>query len=172
MIAFLKRVFVSRSTAGRVPTPQDLSVTKQHRNDRWDRCTASTGDWLIITTAGHRSANQRYFMHNSATVHHMHMQSTALDGSRSQLCNNTSTGVVRHQITKWRRLQKVLSYDVLHHTPALLFLSSPLLSLSFSFGLHNRYCPLKFNTAQCRLISNVSIQHVPDVRDVTSTVCG
>ena len=50
-IAFLKRVFGSRSTAGRVPTPQDLSVTKQHRNYRWDRCTASAGDWLIITTA-------------------------------------------------------------------------------------------------------------------------
>ena len=52
--AFLKRVFGSRSTAGRVPTMQDLSVTKQHRTDRWDRCTASTGDWLIIMTAGHR----------------------------------------------------------------------------------------------------------------------
>ena len=102
-IAFLKRVFGSRSTAGRVPTLQDLTVTKQHRNDRWDRCTASAGDWLIITTASHRSANQRYFMHNSATVHRMHMQSTALDSSHSQLCNDTSTGVVRHQITKWRR---------------------------------------------------------------------
>ena len=113
-IAFLKRVFGSRSTAGRVPTPQDLSVTKQHRNDRWDRCTASAGDWLIIMTAGHRSANQRYIMHNSATVHRMRMQSTALDSSRSQLCNDTSTGVVRHQIAKWRRLQKVVSYDVLH----------------------------------------------------------
>ena len=55
-------------------------------------------------------------MHNSATVHRMHMQSLALDGSRSQLCNDTSTGVVRHQITKWRRLQKVVSYDVLHHS--------------------------------------------------------
>ena len=112
--AFLKRVFGSRSTAGRVPTPQDLSVTKQHRNDRWDRCTASAGDWLIIMTASHRSANQRFFMHNSATVHRMRMQSTALDSSRSQLCNDTSTGVVRHQITKWRRLQKVVSFDVLH----------------------------------------------------------
>ena len=61
---FLKRVFGSRSTAGRVATPQDLSVTKQHRNDRWDRCTASAGDWQIITTTSHRSANQRYFMHN------------------------------------------------------------------------------------------------------------
>ena len=114
-IAFLKRVFGSRSTPGRVPTPQDLSVTKQHRNDRWDRCTASAGDWLKITTAGHRSANQRYFMYNSATVHRLHMQSTALDSSRSQLCNDTSTSVVRYQITKWRRLQKVVSYDVLHH---------------------------------------------------------
>ena len=85
-IAFLQRVFGSRSTAGRVPTPQHLSVTKQHRNDRWDRCTASTGDWLKITTAGHRSANQRYFMHNSATVHRIRIQSTALDSSRSQLC--------------------------------------------------------------------------------------
>ena len=116
---FLKRVFGSRSTAGRVATPQDLSVTKllskQHRNDRWDRCTASAGDWQIITTTSHRSANQRYFMHNSATVHHMPTQSSALDSSRSQLCNDTSTGVVRHQITKWRRLQKVVSYDVLHH---------------------------------------------------------
>ena len=114
-IAFLKRVFGSRSTAGRVATPQDLSVTKQHRNDRWDRCTASAGDWQIITTASHRSANQRYFMHNSATVDRMRMQSSALDSSRSQLCNDTSTGVVRHQITEWRRLQKVVSYDVLHH---------------------------------------------------------
>ena len=115
-IAFLKRVFGSRSTAGRVPTPQDLSVTEQHRNDRWDRCTASAGDWQIITTTSHRSANQRYFMHNSATVHRMRMQSLALDSSRAQLCNDTSTGVVRHQITKWRRLQKVVSYDVLHHS--------------------------------------------------------
>ena len=115
-IAFLKRVFGSRSTAGRVPTPHNLSVTKQHRNDRWDRCTASAGDWLIITTASHRSANQRYFMHNSPTVHRMRMQSTALDSSRSQLCNDTSTGVVRHQITKWRRLQKVVSYAAVHHT--------------------------------------------------------
>ena len=115
-IAFLKRVFGSRSTAGRVATPQDLSVTKQHRNDRWDRCTASAGDWQIITTTSHRSANQRYFMHNSATVHRMRMQPLALDSCRSQLCNDTSTGVVRHQITKWRRLQKVVSYDVLHHT--------------------------------------------------------
>ena len=115
-IAFLVRVFGSRSTAGRVATPQDPSVTKQHRNDRWDRCTASAGDWQIITTTSHRSANQRYFMHNSATVHRMRMQSSALDSSRSQLCNDTSTGVVRHQITKWRRLQKVVSYDVLHHT--------------------------------------------------------
>ena len=105
-IAFLKCVFGSRSTASRVPTPQDLTVNKQHRNDRWDRCTASAGDWLKITTAGHRSANQRYFMHNSATAHRMRMQSMALDSSRSQLCNDTSTGVVRHQITKWRRLQK------------------------------------------------------------------
>ena len=54
-------------------------------------------------------------MHNSATVHRMRMQSSALDSSRSQLCNDTSTGVVRHQITK-RRLQKVVSYDVLHHS--------------------------------------------------------
>ena len=119
-IAFLMRVFGSRSTqnltAGRVATPQDLSVTKQHRNDRWDRCTASAGDWQIITTTSHRSANQRYFMHNSATVHRMRMLSSVLDSSRSQLCNDTSTGVVRHQITKWRRLQKVVSYDVLHHT--------------------------------------------------------
>ena len=115
-IAFLKRVFGSRSTAGRVATPQDLSVTKQHRNARWDRCTASTGDWQIITTTSHRSANQRYFMHNSATVHRMRMQSLALDSSRSQLRNDTSTGVVRHQITKWRRLQKVVNYDVLHHS--------------------------------------------------------
>ena len=115
-IAFLKRVFGSRSTAGRVATPQDLSVTKQHRNDRWDRCTASAGDWQIITTTSHRSANQRYFMHNSATVHRMRMQSSALDSSRSQLCCDTSTGVVRHQITKWRRLQKVVSFDVLHHS--------------------------------------------------------
>ena len=114
-IAFLVRVFGSRSTAGRVATPQDLSVTKQHRNDRWHRCTASAGDWQIITTTSHRSANQRYFMHNSTTVHRMRMQSSALDSSRSQLCNDTSTGVVRHQITKWRRLQKVVSYDVLHH---------------------------------------------------------
>ena len=118
-IAFLKRVFGSRSTAGRLPTPQDLSVTKQHRNDRWDRCTAGAGDWLKIMTTSHRSANQRYFMHNSATVLRMGMQSTALDSSRSQLCNDTSTGVVRHQITKWRRLQKVVSYDVLHHSHAL-----------------------------------------------------
>ena len=124
-IAFLMRVFGSRSTqinteltAGRVATPQDLSVTKQHRNDRWDRCTASAGDWQIITTTSHRSANQRYFMHNSATVHRMRMPSSALDSSRSQLCNDTLTGVVRHQITKRRRLQKVVSYDVLqlHHT--------------------------------------------------------
>ena len=109
-IAFLKRVFGSRSTAGRVPTQRDLSVTKQHRNDRWDRCTASAGDWLIITTG------QRFFffMHNSATVHRTRMQSTALDSSRSQLCSDTSTGVVRHQIRKWRRSQKVVSYDVLH----------------------------------------------------------
>ena len=96
------RDFGSRSTAGRVATPQDLSVTKQHRNDRWDRCTASAGDWQIITTTSHRSANQRYFMHNSATVHRMRMQSSALDSSRFQLCNDTSTGVVRHQITKRR----------------------------------------------------------------------
>ena len=115
-IAFLKRVFGSRSTAGRVATPQDLSVTKQHRNDRWDRCTASAGDWQIITTTSHRSANQRYFTHNSATAHRMLMQSSALDSSRSQLCNDTSTGVVRHQMTKRRRLQKVVSYDVLHHS--------------------------------------------------------
>ena len=115
-IAFLVPVFGSRSTAGRVATSQDLSVTKQHRNDRWDRCTASAGDWQIITTTSHQSANQRYFMHNSATVHRMRMQSSALDSSRSQLCNDTSTGVVRHQITKWRRLQKVVSYDVLHHS--------------------------------------------------------
>ena len=67
-------------------------------------------------TASHRSANQRYFMHNSATVHRRRMHSTALDSSRSELCNDTSTGVVRHQITKWRRLQKVASYDVLHHS--------------------------------------------------------
>ena len=100
----------------RVTTPQDLSVTKQHRNDRWDRCTASAGDWQIITTTSHRSANQRYFMHNSATVHRMRMQSSALDSSRSQLCSDTSTGVVRHQITKWRRLQNVVSYRVLHHS--------------------------------------------------------
>ena len=96
-------------------TPQDLSVTKQHRNDRWDRCTASDGDWQIITTTSHRSANQRYFMHNSATVHRMRMPSLAFDSSCSQLCNDTSTGVVRHQITKWRRLQNVVSYRVLHH---------------------------------------------------------
>ena len=114
-IAFQKRVFGSRSTAGRVATPQDLSVTKQHRNDRWDRCTASAGDWQIITTTSHRSANQRYFMHNSATEHRMRVQFSELDSSRYQLCNDTSTGVVRHQITKWRRLQKVVSYDVLHH---------------------------------------------------------
>ena len=63
-IAFLVRVFGSRSTAGRVATPQDLSVAEQHRNDRWDRCTASASDWQIITTTSHRSANQRYFMHN------------------------------------------------------------------------------------------------------------
>ena len=120
------RDFGSRSTAGRVATPQDLSVTKQHRNDRWESvgtvagpCTASAGDWQIITTTSHRSANQRYFMHNSATVHRMRMQSSALDSSRSQLCNNTSTGVVRHQMTKRRRLQKVVSYDVLHHSPVL-----------------------------------------------------
>ena len=98
-------------------TPQDLSVTKQHRNDRWDRCTASAGDWQIITTTSHRSANQRFFMHNSATVHRMRMPSLALDSSRSQLCSDTSTGVMRHQITKWQRLQKVVSYDVLHHRP-------------------------------------------------------
>ena len=99
--------------------PQDLSVTKQHRNDRctrWDRCSASAGDWQLITTTSHRSANQRYFMHNSTTVHRMRMQSSALDSSRSQLCNDTSSGVVQHQITKWRRLQKVVSYDVLHHS--------------------------------------------------------
>ena len=128
---FLKRVFGSRSTAGRVATPQDLSVTKQHRNDRWDRCTASAGDWQIITTTSHRSANQRYFMHNSATVHRMRMQSSALDSSRSQLCNDTSTGVVRHQITKWRRLQKVVSYDVLHHIcPCMVLADVHLLSRS------------------------------------------
>ena len=98
------------------PRRRILGVTKQHRNDRWDRCTASAGDWQIITTTSHRSANQRYFMHNSATVHRMRMQSSALDSSRSQLCNDTSTGVVRHQITKRRRLQKVVSYDVLHLT--------------------------------------------------------
>ena len=120
--AFLLRVFGSRSTAGRVATPQDLSVTKQHRNVRWDRCTASAGDWQMITTTSHRSANQRFFMHNSATVHRMRLQSLALDSSRSQLCNDTSTGVVQHQITKWRRLQKVVSYDVLHHRPAAGFL--------------------------------------------------
>ena len=119
-IAFLKRVFGSRSTAGRVATPQDLSVTKQHRNDRWDRCTTSAGDWLKITTVDHRSANQRYFMHNSATVHRMRMQSAALDSSRSQLCNDTLTGVVRHQITKWRRLQKVVSYAAVHHSIGVL----------------------------------------------------
>ena len=78
-----------------MPTPQDLSLTKQHRNDRWDRCTASAGDWLKITTAEHRSANQRFFMHNSATVHRMRMQSTALDSSRSQLCNQ--------RYLNWRR---------------------------------------------------------------------
>ena len=129
---FLKRVFGSRSTAGRVATPQDLSVTKQHRNDRWDRCTESAGDWQIITTTRHRSANQRYFMHNSATVHRMRMQSLALDSSRSQLCNDTSTGVVRHQITKWRRLQKVVSYDVLHHMNfEWCFLRQDPLDLSF-----------------------------------------
>ena len=58
-------------------------------------------------------------MHNSATVHRMRMQSSALDSSRSQLCNDTSTGVVRHQITKRWRLQKVVSYDVLHHILAV-----------------------------------------------------
>ena len=68
--------------------------------------TATAADWLIITTASHRSANQRFFMHNSATVHRTCMQSTALDSSRSQLCSDTSTGVVRHRTTKWRRLQK------------------------------------------------------------------
>ena len=83
-IAFLKRVFGSRSTAGRVATPQDLSVTKQHRNDRWDRCTARAGDWQIFTTTSHRSANQRYFMHNSATVDRIRMQSSALNSSRSR----------------------------------------------------------------------------------------
>ena len=102
-------------------TAQDLSVTKQHRNDRWDRCTTSAGDWQISTTTSHRSANQRYFMHNSATVHHMRMQSSALDSSRSQLCNDTSTGVVRHQMTKRRRLQKVVSYDVLHHSTRMFW---------------------------------------------------
>ena len=86
-------------------------------------CTASAGDWQITTTTSHRSANQRYFMHNSATVHRMRMQSSALDSSRSQLCNDTSTGVVRHQITKWRRLQKVVSYDVLHHRWDAVFLN-------------------------------------------------
>ena len=55
-------------------------------------------------------------MHNSATVHRTPMMPTALDSSRSQLCSDTSTGVVRHQITKWRRLQNVVSYRVLHHT--------------------------------------------------------
>ena len=128
-IAFLVRIFGSRSTAGRVATPQDLSATKQHRNDRWDRCTASAGDLQIITTTSHRSANQRYFMHNSATVHRMRMQSSALDSSRSQLCNDTSTGVVRHQITKWRRLQKVVSYDVLHHMSTREACSSRVLAL-------------------------------------------
>ena len=54
-------------------------------------------------------------MHNSATVHRTPMMPTALDSSRSQLCSDTSTGVVRHQITKWRRLQNVVSYRVLHH---------------------------------------------------------
>ena len=97
------RIAINRRPRGHAP--QDLSVTKQHRNDRWDRCTASAGDWQIITTTSHRSANQRYFMHNSATVHRMRMQSSVLDSSRSQLCNDTSTGVVRHQITKRRRLQ-------------------------------------------------------------------
>ena len=72
-IAFLKRVFGSRSTAGSVPKPHDLNVTKQHRNDHWDRSTASACDWLIITTASHRSANQHYFMQNSATVYRMRM---------------------------------------------------------------------------------------------------
>ena len=91
--ACLRIAINTELTAGRVATPQDLSVTKQHRNDRWDRCTASAGDWQIITTTSHRSANQRYFMHNSATVHRMRMPSSALDSSRSQLCNDTSTGV-------------------------------------------------------------------------------
>ena len=137
--AFLVRVFGSRSTAGRVATPQDLSVTKQHRNDRWDRCTASAGDWQIITTTSRRSANQRYFMHNSATVHRMRMQSSALDSSRSQLCNDTSTGVVRHQITKWRRLQKVVSYDVLHH----IFSLSSFLFFRFSLPFFSYFCGMQ-----------------------------
>ena len=149
-IAFLMRVFGSRSTqnltAGRVATPQDLSVTKQHRNDRWDRCTASAGDWQIITTTSHRSANQRYFMHNSATVHRMRMPSSVLDSSRSQLCNDTSTGVVRHQITKWRRLQKVVSYDVLHHInienhPLLVFHKKRNWLCTSSWRSYNRRVP-------------------------------
>ena len=46
----------SRSTAGRmlVATSQDLSVIKQHQNDRLDRCTATTANWLIITTVSRR----------------------------------------------------------------------------------------------------------------------
>ena len=95
-IAFLKRVFGSRSTAGRVATPQDLSVTKQHRNDRWDRCTARAGDWQIFTTTSHRSANQRYFMHNSATVDRIRMQSSALNSSRSRF-------LALQRYLNWRR---------------------------------------------------------------------
>ena len=85
-----------------------------HRRPGGSRATSD-----LVTTTSHRSANQRYFVHNSATGCNRTSQSSALDSSRSQLCNDTSTGVVRHQITKWRRLQNVVSYDVLHHTTRL-----------------------------------------------------
>ena len=140
-------------------TPQDLSVTKQHRNDRWDRCTASDGDWQIITTTSHRSANQRYFMHNSATVHRMRMPSSALDSSCSQLCNDTSTGVVRHQITKWRRLQNVVSYRVLHRpdrieappplAAAFIYMYRLITGVSISGLLRKRATANPFTRASC-----------------------
>ena len=83
------------------------------------------------------------------------MQSSVLDSSRSQLCNDTSTGVVRHQITKWRRLQKVVSYDVLHHMNKTLsskFLSFALLPGQFSLFPVNQKKKerLQFFSGSCR----------------------
>ena len=45
-------------------------------------------------------------------------QSTALDSCRSQHCRDTSTDIVHYRTTKWRRLQKLVTYAGTHHMTA------------------------------------------------------